>query len=152
MPHWIKINKRSCLDEPDKSLTFGLQWFSSHFCIFYDFLTCTNYFFKFVIYNSLSHGGGITFITFLGYVYRKGIDSHLYWKSACFHQAWFYFTLLPLRWNKLTARKEIDWNLHIKWISCGKFARMGRANVCCIDNCRMLRNRARSIKDLNSVV
>ena len=114
VPHWIKINKRSCLDEPDKGLTFGLQWFSSHFCISYDFLTCPNYFFKFVIYNSLSHGGGITFITFLGYVYRKGIDSHLYWKSACFHQAWFYFTLLPLRWNKLTARKEIDWNLHIK--------------------------------------
>jgi len=45
---------------------------------------------------------------------RKDIDSHLYWKSACFHQAWFYFTLLPLIWNKLTARKEIDWNLHIK--------------------------------------
>lgn len=46
--------------------------------------------------------------------YRKDIDSHLYWKSASFHQAWSYFTLLPLRWNKLTARKEIDWNLHIK--------------------------------------
>ena len=45
---------------------------------------------------------------------RKDIDSHLYWKNACFHQAWFYFTLFPLRWNKLTARKEIDWNLHIK--------------------------------------
>ena len=74
--------------------------------------------------------------------YRKDIDSHLNWKSACFHRVWFYFTLLPLRWNELTARKEIDWNLRIVMqLLAGEFARMGRAYVCCIDNCRMLRKR-----------